>query len=663
MAQKAKIHWAIEGDENSKYFHAIINKKRSQLAIRGVLVKGDWIDEPARIVDLEMNVAYDVIKRAVWDCGANKSPGRLKINLYKSKLMGIGISQEDVTMETNLIGCNTLTAPFTYLGVKLKTLSIGGCFTLIKSVLSFMPLYHMSIYKVPMDVLNRLESTRRNFFNGVENMERKISMIDWKKVLAAKKKKSRFIKAIFGNHGALDNPGSLPSRSTWIDIIREFDSLSRKGIDLLSHAKKGGAPRGGVEETHLHLLAEKAATVILTNISGRRVSLDKLPTWLNFSLNGIDIPSILYPICNIVGESSSHLLFNYHVARVLLSKVARWWELEILDFHSSADWLTWFFNLRLSKRLKEDTSVMAATVMWCPAKTRTITVPSKPLMTTLPANNSFFMGFVEKQKLTGPNFIDWYRQLKIVLSVEDNLNYLEQEIPPAPVVTAGQLVAPEEERKSVRLYVLKKKGYINNLERLGHPVILGLVKRNCPQYLAELLKKKKNTALGAGGSCIFVIELNTILNRSWIYDTGCDNHICNTTQGLRASRKLKTGALSLYVGNGQREAVEAIGVFYICLPSGLEIVLNNCHYAPSITRGVISVFCLYEDGFINRFVNNTIQVSRNNMVYFSAIPKEGIFEIDLSNSYTNKCSIYAVSNKRAKLDLDSALVALSSWTY
>ncbi|GKE29038.1 retrotransposon protein, putative, ty1-copia subclass, partial [Tanacetum coccineum] len=181
-------------------------------------------------------------------------------------------------------------------------------------------------------------------------------------------------------------------------------------------------------------------------------------------------------------------------------------------------------------------------------------------------------------------------------------------------------------------------------------------KRNCPQYLAELLKKKKNAASRAGGSGIFAIELNTFLNRSLIYDTGCGTHICNTTQSLRASRKLKPGALSLYVGNGQREAVEAIGNFYLSLPSGLVIVLNNCHYAPSITRGVISVSRLYEDGFINRFVNNTIQVSRNNMVYFSAIPRDGIFEIDLSNSYANESSIYTVSNKRAKLDLDSALL-------
>nr|GEY57320.1 zinc finger, CCHC-type [Tanacetum cinerariifolium] len=155
-------------------------------------------------------------------------------------------------------------------------------------------------------------------------------------------------------------------------------------------------------------------------------------------------------------------------------------------------------------------------------------------------------------------------------------------------------------------------------------------KRNCPQCLAKLLKKKKNAASGAGGLGIFVIELNTILNRSWIYDTGCGTRICNTTHGLRASRKLKPGALSLYVGNGQREAVEAIGAFYLCLPSGLEIVLNNCHYAPSITRGVISVSRLYVDGFINRFLNNTIQVSRNNMVYFSAIPRD-VFQKEVEN--------------------------------
>nr|GEU31445.1 zinc finger, CCHC-type [Tanacetum cinerariifolium] len=64
-------------------------------------------------------------------------------------------------------------------------------------------------------------------------------------------------------------------------------------------------------------------------------------------------------------------------------------------------------------------------------------------MTTSSTNNSVFRGFFEKQKLTGPNFIDWYRQLRIVLSIEDKLNYLEQPIHPVLVAPAGQQVDPK----------------------------------------------------------------------------------------------------------------------------------------------------------------------------------------------------------------------------
>nr|GEX51459.1 putative polyprotein [Tanacetum cinerariifolium] len=49
-------------------------------------------------------------------------------------------------------------------------------------------------------------------------------------------------------------------------------------------------------------------------------------------------------------------------------------------------------------------------------------------------------------------------------------------------------------------------------------------------------------------------------------------------------------------------------------------------------------------------------VSRIKMLYFSAVSQDGIFEIDLFDSYTNFSSIYAVTNKRAKSNLDSALL-------
>ncbi|GJU65562.1 RNA-directed DNA polymerase, eukaryota [Tanacetum coccineum] len=49
MVQKAEIRWTVEGDENSKFFHGIINKKCSQLAIHGVLVDGEWIVNPSMV--------------------------------------------------------------------------------------------------------------------------------------------------------------------------------------------------------------------------------------------------------------------------------------------------------------------------------------------------------------------------------------------------------------------------------------------------------------------------------------------------------------------------------------------------------------------------------------------------------------------------------------
>nr|GEZ43139.1 RNA-directed DNA polymerase, eukaryota [Tanacetum cinerariifolium] len=70
-AQKAKVRWAIEGDENSKLFHGIINKRRSQLAIREFPnhLSSDQIG------DLDKPISVEEIKVAVWDCGENKSPG------------------------------------------------------------------------------------------------------------------------------------------------------------------------------------------------------------------------------------------------------------------------------------------------------------------------------------------------------------------------------------------------------------------------------------------------------------------------------------------------------------------------------------------------------------------------------------------------------------
>ncbi|GJU29528.1 zinc finger, CCHC-type containing protein [Tanacetum coccineum] len=265
----------------------------------------------------------------------------------------------------------------------------------------------------------------------------------------------------------------------------------------------------------------------------------------------------------------------------------------------------------------------------------------------------------------------------------------------------------QEEGQSVSSYVLKMKSYIDNLERLGHPVSLNLavslilvsLRKEYDNFMQNynmhdigktvnklhaMIKLHEQTLLKKDAPALHVIragKVQKINNKNKKLQLAArgnnqgkgksklayapkskippppkkENHVKDS--GLRGSRKLKPGALSLYMGNGQRAAVEAIGSYHLCFPSGLFIILHNCHYAPSITRGVILVSRLYDDSFINRFDDdNTISVSRNNMVYFSAVPRDGIYEIDLSNSNTNDSSMYVVSNKRAKLNLDSSLL-------
>nr|GEV82289.1 hypothetical protein [Tanacetum cinerariifolium] len=167
---------------------------------------------------------------------------------------------------------------------------------------------------------------------------------------------------------------------------------------------------------------------------------------------------------------------------------------------------------------------------------------------------------------------------------------------------------------------------------------------------AKLMKKKKKTGgqnVASTSSGIYTIELFAFLKNSWVYDTGCGTYICNTKQGLRGAKKLKRGSLYLYVGNGVRAKVEAIESFYIVLPNGLIIILDNCHYAPSITRGIVSVSRLVDKGFTQCFTNFGLSVSMNNMSYFNAITVNGIYEIDMRDSTLPIVNSIHVSKKGA----------------
>ena len=55
-------------------------------------------------------------------------------------------------------------------------------------------------------------------------------------------------------------------------------------------------------------------------------------------------------------------------------------------------------------------------------------------------SNSTIRYVFENEKLTGVNFIDWYRNLRIVLRAENKLNHLEEALLEAPPSTATAAV-------------------------------------------------------------------------------------------------------------------------------------------------------------------------------------------------------------------------------
>ncbi|GJX81978.1 hypothetical protein Tco_0331459 [Tanacetum coccineum] len=114
----------------------------------------------------------------------------LKINIHKSNIYGIGVSNKEVSIMASSTGCALGSLPFTYLGLpigsnmnlisnwqplidrfqsilsswKANMLSIGSRLTLIKAVLGSLGIYYLSIFKAPELILEALERYRAIFF-------------------------------------------------------------------------------------------------------------------------------------------------------------------------------------------------------------------------------------------------------------------------------------------------------------------------------------------------------------------------------------------------------------------------------------------------------------------------------------------------------------------
>ncbi|GJY06182.1 hypothetical protein Tco_0373236 [Tanacetum coccineum] len=109
-------------------------------------------------------------------------------------------------------------------------------------------------------------------------------------------------------------------------------------------------------------------------------------------------------------------------------------------------------------------------------------------------NNTTIKSILQHEKLTGPNFMNWYRNLRIILRSKGKLAHLEQPLIPLPCPVASQAArdayntlydahnevaclmlgikafyaCKQEEGQSVSSYLLKMKSYLDTLECLGY---------------------------------------------------------------------------------------------------------------------------------------------------------------------------------------------------
>ncbi|KAL5575095.1 hypothetical protein UlMin_016794 [Ulmus minor] len=170
----------------------------------------------------------------------------LKINMNKSSLAGIGLTEEEPMKYLGLpLGGNPNSAEFwnpviekvskRLDGWKKAFLSKGGRLTLIQSVLSSIPIYYMSLFKMPRVVAASLEKMMREFLWDRDSTGKGRSLVRWKTVCKPKELGGLGIGNLILRNKALLGKWlwrfPLEQHSLWAAVIRSKYGLDRNGWD------------------------------------------------------------------------------------------------------------------------------------------------------------------------------------------------------------------------------------------------------------------------------------------------------------------------------------------------------------------------------------------------------------------------------------------------
>ncbi|GJT59727.1 RNA-directed DNA polymerase, eukaryota, reverse transcriptase zinc-binding domain protein [Tanacetum coccineum] len=95
-----------------------------------------------------------------------------------------------------------------------------------------------------------------------------------------------------------------------------------------------------------------------------KLRLDKLPTLVNLDKIGIDVSSLLCPVCTAHVENVDHLFFSCGMAEDLWGLLARWCALDIPEVPNIVEWYSWLDSVHVSKQARSILEGIASTMLW-----------------------------------------------------------------------------------------------------------------------------------------------------------------------------------------------------------------------------------------------------------------------------------------------------------
>jgi hypothetical protein len=137
----------------------------------------------------------------------------------------------------------------------------------------------------------------------------------------------------------------------------------------------------------------------------------------------------------------------------------------------------------------------------------------------------------------------------------------------------------------------------------------GHYQKNCIEFLKHLNKQ--------GDDHVTFVDESLFLSYSkftWWTDSAATIHVANSLQRLHMRRALQRGERSIRVANDIEAEIEAIGELALELNNGSILLLHNVLYVPSLSRNLISISCLDDDGFDCQFGNRQCLILFDNKV-------------------------------------------------